>query len=375
MIDAQAFGESLKKLGYDFYSGVPCSFLKDLINYSINECDYVMAANEGDAVAICAGAQVAGRKTVVLMQNSGLGNAVSPLTSLNSVFRIPVLGFVSLRGEPGLQDEPQHELMGVITDTMLAAMKIDYEFLSEDQGQSAAQLARADAVIGSGKPFFFIVRKGTFSKVELKESRRPDARAGLPTRNAMLRAARDAAPADALFVATTGFTGRELYELGDTDNNFYLVGSLGCASSFGLGLSLAKPDKKVIVIDGDGAMLMRMGALAVNAWYRPARMLHILLDNNAHESTGGQFTVSPGVDYPALAAACGYRTVVRAETEEALARAVKEWSREGGLAFVYAPISQGAPDKLGRPKTKPYEVARRFGSFIKQANTREEEAK
>ena len=111
MIDTQKFGEELKNIGYDFYSGVPCSFLKDLINYAINNCEYVMAANEGDAVATCAGAQIAGRKTVVLMQNSGLGNAVSPLTSLNQIFKIPVLGFVSLRGEPGVADEPQHDLM------------------------------------------------------------------------------------------------------------------------------------------------------------------------------------------------------------------------------------------------------------------------
>ena len=130
MLDTTAFGQALKERGFDFYSGVPCSFLKDLINYAINEAVYIMAANEGDAVAVSTGAALGGKKSVVLMQNSGLGNAVSPLTSLNAIFRIPVLGFVSLRGEPGLNDEPQHELMGTITDKMLETMQIDYAVLS-----------------------------------------------------------------------------------------------------------------------------------------------------------------------------------------------------------------------------------------------------
>jgi phosphonopyruvate decarboxylase len=154
MLDTPGFGAALKKEGFDFYAGVPCSFLKDLINYAINEAEYVMAANEGDGAAICAGAWLGGRRPVLLMQNSGLGNAVSPLTSLNAVFHIPVLGFVSLRGEPGLADEPQHELMGVITDKMLEVMNIDYAFLAADMDKALTQLKKASAVIAGGKPFF-----------------------------------------------------------------------------------------------------------------------------------------------------------------------------------------------------------------------------
>jgi phosphonopyruvate decarboxylase len=163
MIDTGRFGETLKKRGFDFYSGVPCSFLKDLINYSINQCEYVMAANEGDAAAICAGAYLGGRKPVLLMQNSGLGNAVSPLTSLHAIFRIPLLGFVSLRGEPGLADEPQHELMGPITASMLETMQIAHEVLAPSGEEAEAQLAKAEAVFARGRSFFFIVKKGNFS--------------------------------------------------------------------------------------------------------------------------------------------------------------------------------------------------------------------
>jgi phosphonopyruvate decarboxylase len=323
-----------------------------------------MAANEGDAVAICAGAQAAGRKTVALMQNSGLGNAVSPLTSLNQIFRIPVLGFVSLRGEPGVADEPQHDLMGVITAEMLDTMKIQNAILDKDPSSAARQLADADKIISSGESFFFIVRKETFSKVILKSDKKPAAKEGLVTRGRMLEAVHNTADKDSLYIATTGFTGRELYEMGDNEHNFYMVGSLGCASSFALGLSLSRPDKKIIVLDGDGALLMRLGALAVNAAYSRGNIVHILFDNNAHESTGGQFTVSGTVDYPALARSCGYKKVISAANTESLKKALADAQAEGGLHFIYAPIQQGAPADLGRPKIKPKDVALRFSALI-----------
>ncbi|MDR1900500.1 MAG: phosphonopyruvate decarboxylase [Treponema sp.] len=364
MLDTRRFGELLKREGFDFYSGVPCSFLKDLINYAVNECDYVMAANEGDAAAVCAGAFLGGRKPALLMQNSGLGNAVSPLTSLNAIFRIPVLGFVSLRGEPGLADEPQHELMGVITGRMLETMGIDYGFLSSEEGEAETQLAAAAAVFNTGKPYFFIVRKGTFSAVALRDDKRPVPRQGLARRFEMLKGVRAGAPAGALFLATTGFTGRELHELGDEPNNLYMAGSLGCVSSLGLGLSLARPDRKVIVLDGDGSLLMRAGSLGVNAYYRPAAMLHVLFDNQMHESTGGQFTVSSGVDYPLLAGAFGYPAVRRADDPRTLREETEDWGRTGGLRFVYAPIAAGAPGDLGRPRIKPWETAARLRQFM-----------
>jgi phosphonopyruvate decarboxylase len=375
MIDTYWFGDQLKQRGFGFYSGVPCSFLKDLINYVINECEYVMAANEGDAVAICAGAYLGGRKAAVLMQNSGLGNAVSPLTSLNAVFRIPVLGFVSLRGEPGLEDEPQHELMGPITAAMLETMRIDHALLSPDQGEAEAQLAAASERIDQGKPFFFIVKKGTFSPVELNPEKIPPRPEGT-ARFEMIKAVKAGAPEDVLFLATTGFTGRELYELGDNPANLYMTGSLGCVSSLGLGLSLARPDRKLIVLDGDGSLLMRAGSLGVNAWYLGGRkkshregprysLLHILFDNRAHESTGGQFTVSGGIDYPLLARAFGYPEISKAASPGILTRETEAWVKTGGLRFVYAPIAAGAPEKLGRPKIKPFEVMERFKQFIR----------
>ncbi len=364
MIDTSEFGTQLKSMGYDFYSGVPCSFLKDLINYAINECEYVMAANEGDAVAVCAGAYTAGRKTVVLMQNSGLGNAVSPLTSLNAIFHIPVLGFVSLRGEPGLGDEPQHERMGVITDKLLSVMGIQWEYLSEDSIIAKDQLQKADKIISQGKPFFFIVKKNTFSKVPLKPEKKRSSNPDLPDRASILKAVVAATSPRTILAATTGFTGRELYESGDMERNFYMVGSLGCLSSFALGINLAKPAQPVVVLDGDGAMLMRLGAVPVIAAYKPARLLHILLDNGAHESTGGQATVSSSVHWTDAVRALGYPRVYTAHTPDEVTDVVKKWEKEGGLAFLHVAIRQGAPENLGRPEVKPHEVAQRLSKFI-----------
>ena len=388
MLDTAAFGQALKDRGYNFYSGVPCSFLKDLINYAINEASYVMAANEGDAVAICAGAALGGKKSVVLMQNSGLGNAVSPLTSLNAVFHIPVLGFVSLRGEPGLNDEPQHELMGLITDKMLETMQIDYEVLSGGKDEALKQLDAADAHILNGKSFFFIVKKDTFSKIALKEkpeysvppaagkkAARPvtldagaqDLNARPPySRVEMLKALKEGAGGKAVYLATTGYTGRELYEVGDDPNNLYMAGSLGCISSLGLGLSLARPSVPVAVLDGDGSLLMRTGSLAVNAFYKPGSMFHVLFDNRCHESTGGQFTVAPGVDFLRLALASGYPNAVYAETPEKLKEAAENWRKEKGLVFVYCPVGLRASKELARPSVKPPEVARRLIAFMQK---------
>ncbi len=171
MLQTRVFGDELKRLGFNFYSGVPCSFLKDLINYAINECDYVMATNEGDAVAACAGAYLGGRKSVFLCQNSGLTNATSPLTSLTWTFKLPILGVVSLRGEAGISDEPQHELMGPITTKMLDLMEIPWEFLAADDTEAIKQVARADEHINNNRTFFFVVKKGTFEKEALKEQK------------------------------------------------------------------------------------------------------------------------------------------------------------------------------------------------------------
>ncbi|MFM1652438.1 phosphonopyruvate decarboxylase [Brevibacillus sp. B_LB10_24] len=378
MLETNEFGAELQKWGFAFFSGVPCSLLKNLINYAINECEYVAAANEGDAVAIAAGAYLGGKKPVVLMQNSGLTNAVSPLVSLNYPFQIPVLGFVSLRGEPGVPDEPQHELMGQITTQLLDLMQVKWQYLSADMEEAKRQLRQANQCINGNQPFFFVVRKGVFSAEPLQRQATP-ARSNhsktfknredqLPTRREALAVIHALKGSRTVLLATTGKTGRELYEIEDADNHLYMVGSMGCISSLGLGLALTRRDLDIVVIDGDGSLLMRMGSLATNGYYGPPNMLHILLDNNAHDSTGGQRTVSNQTDFAAIAAACSYETSAYVHSLKELEDAIKEWKQSRGLTFLHLRIAAGSSGQLSRPKTKPAEVKERLQRFVQTSS-------
>ncbi len=392
MLDTGVFGAVLERLGFNFYSGVPCSFLKALFNYSINKGRFVMAANEGDAAAICSGAFLGGKKPVLMCQNSGLANAVSPLTSLNHIFKIPLLGFVSLRGEPGLNDEPQHELMGRITSKLLDVMEIRHELLSPEPREAEEQLERAAAAISENISFFFIVKKGTFGPVELNRPSVPDilyagdsVKRSQADGGAVISQAASAAPDNSgvsridaiaalsaargrrdIFIAATGKTGRELYEAGDVPGNLYMVGSMGCAGQIALGLAMARPEARVIALDGDGAVLMRAGSLATNGWYSPSNMLHILFDNESHDSTGGQFTVSPGVDFVSAAAAFGYKRSARAGSVGKLVEMFNDWKKTGGLAFIHLKVSPSPAEAPGRPKIRPFEVKERLMKYIEE---------
>ncbi len=374
MLKTTLFCEELKKSGYTFYTGVPCSFLKSLINFAINDCEYISAANEGDAVAIASGAYLGGKRPVVLMQNSGLANAVSPLTSLNYIFKIPFLGFVSLRGEKGIPDEPQHELTGQITTDMLEMMKIKWEYLSAEQEKARKQILHANKYIENNQPFFFVVKKGAFDNVELvaKEHSRNEGRLMIeksrseefPTRLDTLRVINSLKEVHTIQLATTGKTGRELYEIEDSPNNFYVVGSMGCVSSLGLGLALARKEKEVIVIDGDGSLIMRLGSLATTGYYRPSNMLHILLDNGTYDSTGGQTTVSLNMNFIQISHSCGYEKSVYTHDLEELETQILEWKKDRRLTFLYMPIATGSCENLGRPTIRPVDVKKRLWRFI-----------
>ena len=322
------------------------------------------------------------------MQNSGLPNALSPLTSLNYTFRIPFLAFVSLRGERDANnkntDEPQHELLGIITEKLLETCEISYAFLSHDLGKAIAQLQEAKNILAAGKCFFFIVRNDVFEKVALGKSRTqtmknkhpqshcPKNNAAtsfrIPTRLEALRAIQDSAKNFAL-IATTGKCARELYELGDKPNQLYMVGSMGCVSALALGVAL-KSDKKIVAIDGDSALLMRLGTLSNNAYYsniaNKGNLCHILLDNHSHDSTGGQDNLAPFIDFGAVAKHCGYGHIFVAQTLGDLQEILQLFNNatSGGAWFVYIRIAKGSKDNLSRPKIAPHEVAARFSAWL-----------
>ncbi len=374
MIKTDVVGQALASHGFTFFSGVPCSFLKSLINYAINSCHYISATNEGDAVATCAGAALGGQKSVMLMQNSGLGNAVSPLTSLIHTFKIPILLFVSLRGEPGIQDEPQHELMGTITQSLLETMGIAYEILDANTAKALEQINTANSVIESGKPFCFIVKKNTFESHALERSQTPishDACYQTPvqhepvgSRTEALTHICQAKPDTSVVLATTGKTGRELFEIQDDPNHFYQVGSMGCISAIGLGMALSRPLVPMIVIDGDGAALMRLGSWATNGYYSPPNMCHIVLDNEVHDSTGGQDTLSKAVNFSACAASMNYPRVISVSSLSDLSDHISQWVASPILTFIHVKIFPGSPKNLGRPTITPEKVAKRLFSFL-----------
>lgn len=377
MIAAASFIEAASARGFGLYTGVPCSYLTPFINHVINsrELRYVGAVNEGDAVAVAAGAELGGLPSIVMFQNSGLGNAVNPLTSLTWTFRLPVLVIVTWRGQPGAAaDEPQHELMGQITPQLLELMGIAWEPFPSAAEAIAPALDRAcEYMRRERRPYALVMSKGAVEPTEL-EARTPQAlrrrhggemaseRIARATRRRMLGAVQMALRGDDIVVATTGYTGRELWALDDRPCQLYMVGSMGCAASFGLGLAIARPDKRVIVLDGDGAMLMRLGAFATLGTERPPNLLHILLDNGMHESTGGQATVSRNVDFCALAAAAGYPRVMVASDPDELREHV-DW-RAAGLRLVHVPICPGVADDLPRPATAPAEVAARLRQHL-----------
>jgi phosphonopyruvate decarboxylase len=376
MIEATSFLNAAAQIGIGFYTGVPCSFLTPLINRTASDptLRYVGAASEGEAVAIAAGAWLAGRETAVMCQNSGLGNAVNPLTSLNAPFRIPTLLIVTWRGQPGLNDEPQHELMGRITQTLLDVIEVPHCRFPNDPDATGAVMREAhETMARTSLPFALVLERGDIrdetldepSRSPLAPGRRVDLRegGGRPTRLSLLDAVLAAIPDDVPIVATTGKAGRELFTLADREQHIYLVGSMGCASAMGLGVAMTS-GRRTVVLDGDGAALMKLGSVATIGAYQPAGLLHVLLDNGVHDSTGGQKTVSPSVDFAAVALACGYRRAFTCDSVAGFVEAFRQAMAADGPVLVHALIRPGSLEKLGRPTIAPHEVAQRFRSFL-----------
>jgi phosphonopyruvate decarboxylase len=376
MIEAESFLAAARERGFDFYSGVPCSFLTPLINRVIGDpaARYVGAASEGEAVGIAAGAWLAGRATVVMCQNSGLGNMINPLTSLNWPFRIPCLLIVTLRGEAGLGDEPQHELMGRITTRLLDDIGVPSAGFPDVDGAVAQRLDAACATMAeTGLPYALVLRKGSVAEVSLDQpppTPRPVGQhreliegGSRPTRSAALNRILDLVPDEAAVIATTGKCGRELFTLADRPQHLYQVGSMGCAGAMGLGVAL-NARRPVVVLDGDGAALMKLGAVATIGAQGPENLVHLVLDNGVHDSTGGQATVSATVDFARVALACGYRRAASCDSIEGLAQVLSEALTTPGPALIHLRIAPGSIEELGRPTIPPPEVARRFRAFL-----------
>ena len=358
MCDTKLFVDELLKNGFEKIAGVPCSFLSSLINEAEKRGLYEAFVNEGDALAYAAGASLSGRKCAVIMQNSGLSNALSPLTSLNELFRLHTLIII---GNRGVDDEPQHRIMATAVKPILDTLKLPY-FNAEDNGSLKSAISQLD----KSSSAILVNDKNTFSPISFNLKPDNENQPDLPLRYDILKAISDHAE-DSIIITTTGFTSREMFCVKDRAENFYMVGSMGCLSSLALGISENMPHKKVIAIDGDSACLMRLGALYTLTEKRPDNLCYIVLDNQANESTGGQRNSLGGsrlvnimnVLYPTDSAYCAndYKSVIQ------------KFIKTRQYTQIYSKIRVGSLSRLPRPnRALIFGQAERFKREVADVN-------
>jgi len=354
----------ISALGTEFYAGVPDSKLRPLVDYLMdthgaNSPAHMIAANEGNAAALAAGYHLATGKTpLVYLQNSGLGNIVNPLLSLlhREVYGIPCIFVIGWRGEPDLHDEPQHLVQGRLSLPLLETMGVHTMVLTQETTPAdvAQWIEKQRTHLAAGGQCTLLVCDGALTYPKRKYTN------DFPLRREEAIATILAAAGDAVIVATTGKTGRELFELReargeDHAHDFLTVGSMGHAAAIALGIALHRPEWRVIVLDGDGAALMHMGAMATIGAAAPTNLVHILLNNEAHESVGGAPTAAHSVNFSAIAAALGYQAIQTADTKDDLTCALAELQTADALSFLEIRTAIGSRADLGRPTTTPHE--------------------
>ena len=367
MINPEYFYNYLVKNKVEFFTGVPDSLLKDICAYITDHAskqNHIIAANEGNAIGLAAGYHIATNKIpLVYMQNSGIGNTVNPLLSLMDadVYKIPTLLMIGWRGEK--KDEPQHVKQGKVTQDLLDAMKIPYLVLDFDQKNAQKQIDKALLKIKeTNTAFAIIIRKGTFEKYSIKQKIKSNYSL---YREDAVKIIIDQLSGDELIVSTTGKTSRELFEYREELNqkhnaDFLTVGSMGHASQIALGIAINKPKRKIICIDGDGAVLMHMGGFAIIGTQSPKNFLHIIINNGAHESVGGQPTVGFDIDIPKIALANNYKLAISVSSSEELKKALNNLKNDNYPALIEVMVKVGARENLGRPTIKPVDNKKDF---------------
>jgi phosphonopyruvate decarboxylase len=375
MVDCDFFYRAMLRLGVDFFAGVPDSLLSDFCAYIASRCPpekHVIAANEGGAVALACGHYLAtGRPGLVYMQNSGQGNAVNPLVSLADaeVYGISVLLLIGWRGKPGTPDEPQHTKQGKITTALLDTLEIPWRIVPGVNKEAESSVEWAVATMQrTGAPAALIVKKGTFESYAYGKSGNDDAEL---SREQAIKTIAEELASSSVLVSTTGKISRELYEYreatgGDHSKDFLTVGSMGHVSQIALGIALARPEKQVYCLDGDGAAIMHMGALAITGSRKAGNFKHIVLNNGCHDSVGGQPTAGFSISLTGIAKACGYTTVLNASNPAELRQNMDILKSSPGPGLLEVKVTKGARADLGRPKTTPKENKAAFMKFLSQ---------
>lgn len=376
MIRPEFFYNTLAQYGIDFYAGVPDSLLKNLCAYitvNADERHNIIAANEGGAMGLAAGHYLAtGQIPVVYMQNSGEGNIINPLASLTDkeVYNIPVLLVIGWRGRPGVHDEPQHVKQGRVTLSLLDTMEIPYAVLSKDEAEAAAQIATVVEHMNKTKEVYaLVIEKDTFdnANVNLNDNQQDLTM----SREAAIQTVAAALGEKDVIVSTTGMISRELFEYRAAkgeghERDFLTVGSMGHASQIALGIAMEKNDRRVWCFDGDGASIMHMGSMAIVASKKVENYIHVVFNNGAHDSVGGQPTVGLDIDLPEVAMALGYKAAVSVSTQEELDDVLAEIKEMNGPLLLQVCVRKGNRKDLGRPTTTPIENKEALMGFLRR---------
>jgi phosphonopyruvate decarboxylase len=372
-INPIVFYDQLASHGVDFFTGVPDSLLKEFclcVDDRVSNNKHVIAANEGNAVALASGYYLAQKSIpLVYMQNSGLGNAVNPLLSLcdPDVYSIPLLVMIGWRGEPGVKDEPQHVTQGRVQIELLEALGLPYEIISKDDDQFYKKISNVIEIAkNENRPVVLLIKKGTFERYKNEIVQSNNQRMN---REEALEIILENLDDNSIIVSTTGKTSREIFEIrekrGQThEQDFLTVGSMGHCSSIALGIALAKPHREVVCIDGDGAMLMHLGSLTSIASLQPKNFRHILMNNEVHESVGGQDTAAKNVDLSKVVESMGIRSLFKAESIEDLKNCMSDFLSTRGPSFIEVKIHPGSREDLGRPTIKPVDNKKDFMTFL-----------
>ena len=375
MLSPQKTYELFLQHQLNFFTGVPDSLLKDFCAYVADHTPTkknIITANEGNAIALAAGYHLAtGKVGLVYLQNSGFGNCVNPLTSLTDpeVYSIPLLLLIGWRGEPGKKDEPQHKKIGKVMLETIKSLEIPYGILPETmvEAEKFVEEAVRYAALHSA-PYAIIVREGTFEPYKLQNNKKTT----FPlNREQAIRAVVPLLTSEDIIISTTGKTSRELFELRKElqqghDKDFLTVGSMGHASSIALGIALQKPDRAIYCFDGDGAVIMHMGSLATIGKLAPKNFKHIIFNNFAHDSVGGQPTAADVVDFRSVAQSCGYRASFLAETADQITECMKKIKMMEGPVLLEIRCNKGARENLGRPTRTPIENKQDFREFLQK---------
>lgn len=344
MIKASDFVAELKKNNLGPFIEVPCSILSPIIDYLLdNDISFETPANEAIAMGLAAGHYMAtGRPPAIMMQNSGLCNALNALTSLHCIYDIPALLIVTWRGEPGTKDAPEHDITGAKLESFLEVFDLPYRIITSEGYRKEIKEMVEDAK-KTKRPTVLVLRRGVIQRYEAKKRE-----VAYPlTMHDAIRVIKDVIGDESVYVSTTGFISRISFNMKDSIE-FYMMGSMGHALPLGLSVALGT-HKRVVVLDGDSSCLMHAGAMASVGAKKPKNLIHVVLDNEAHWSTGNQPSLSPSVDFPKIAEGFGYRNVFVAMTEDELKSVLKKSLEENGPTFVHAKISQGG---LPREKIK-----------------------